>query len=136
MTPCNCQVRPHFFDIHPDDLDSFLAGFEQVTSLGGVKVTIGRVDEFHVYRCRSCVTLWIVDDETRGPMAVRIMHPSEIHSFDGRPYRRELMIASYGGLSDRRCVWRGCYNLAMQGGILFCVDHQYPQFAPDKPTAD
>jgi hypothetical protein len=120
MTPCNCRERLPFFDIHPDELEAFLNGFEQLTH--------GRED-FHLFRCPSCGSFWIVDDVTRGPMAVRAASAIEINSFDERPYRRDLMIAWHGGLTENKCLFAGCDNRTLKG-IVFCVDHQYPMFAP------
>jgi hypothetical protein len=67
-------------------------------------------------------------------MAVRAENESEIKSFDERPYRRELAIAMHGGLSENKCMFIGCDNRALSG-IVFCVDHQYPQYASGQPAA-
>ena len=125
MRPCGCQRRPPFFDIHPDELTTFPDGFDQLTN--------ERLEDYHLYRCSVCGTLWIVDDSTRGPMAVRAADAAEIESFDERPYRRELPIASHGGLEEARCMFVRCRNRALKG-IVFCVDHQYPQYALDEPA--
>jgi hypothetical protein len=126
MRPCDCQHRPPFFDIHPDELRTFLEGFDQLTNQ--------RLEIYHLYRCSACDTLWIVDDSTRGPMAVRAANAFEIKSFDERPYRRELLIAMHGGLEESKCMFIGCNNRALKG-IVFCVDHQYPEYAPGEPAA-
>jgi hypothetical protein len=120
MQPCDCTSRPDYFDVHPEELGEFLAGFERLTH--------ERLALHHLYRCVDCDTLWIVDDVTRGPMAVRCRLPTDIDGFDERPIRRELCIRMHGGLSDKTCLFRGCKNHAMKS-IAFCVEHQYPQYA-------
>jgi hypothetical protein len=124
MRPCDCESRPAFFGIHPDELEDFLDGFDQLTN--------DRFVEYHLFRCPACTTLWIVDDMTRGPMAVRAADAREIEGFDERPYRRELLIAMHGGLSERTCMWVRCDNRAVNG-VVFCVNHLYPSYAPDAP---
>jgi len=126
MQPCDCQTRPCFFDLHPDAVDEFLEGFEQLTH--------DRLKNFHLFRCSECSSLWVVDDVSRGPMAVRASSNSAIESFDERPYRRELAIAMRGGLSKTKCAFIGCGNHAM-GRMAFCVDHQYPQYTASDNAA-
>jgi hypothetical protein len=126
MRPCDCELRPDYFDIHPDALEAFLESFDRITS--------ERLDIYHLYQCPACRTFWIVDDISRGPIAVRAASPFEIKSFDDRPYRRDLAITMHGGLSGEKCKFAGCKNSAMKG-IVFCVDHQYPQYAADDSTA-
>ena len=124
MRPCDCGDRPRFFEIHPDELAGFLDGFDQLTH--------DRLQIYHLYGCPACDALWVVDDSTRGPMAVRAVTAFDIQSFDERPYRRELAIALHGGLSEADCMFIGCKNRALRG-IVFCVDHQYPEYAAGAP---
>lgn len=124
MQPCDCQHRPAFFDIHPDELEAFLDGFDQLTD--------DRLADYHLFRCPACQSLWIVDDVTRGPMAVQATTALDIRSFDERPYRRELAIAMHGGLGEGTCMFTRCSNRAVRG-VVFCVDHLYPRYAPDAP---
>jgi hypothetical protein len=126
MQPCDCQARPEFFDIHPEDLTAFLAGFTQLT--------IDRREIYHLFRCPTCQTFWLVDDMTRGPMAVRVQSESAALGFDERPYRRELAVAMHGGVAEDKCAFVGCGNRALRG-IVFCVDHQYPEYAGGGPGA-
>lgn len=119
MVPCDCERRDEYFDIHPDAIDAFLDDFIQVTS--------DLLANYHLYRCVSCKTLWIVDDVTRGPMAVRATSESDIRDFDERVYRRHLCIQMHGGLNDRHCSFQNCENHALRG-TRTCVDHAYPEF--------
>src|SRR5262245_31030029 len=125
MRPCDCHYRPPFFAIHPDELATFLDGFEQLTN--------ERSEIYHLFRCPTCGSFWIVDDMTRGPMAVQAASAFEINSFDERPYRRELAIAMHGGLAETKCIFIGCNNRSLSS-IVFCVDHQYPEYAPGEPA--
>ncbi len=118
--PCNCNTQPDFLDIHPDKLEDFLAGFDQLEGSAYQGI-------YHLYACNACGGLWIIDDTTRGPMAVRVESESELIGFDERPYRRELCIVMHGGLSNTKCMYRGCEQHALRGGV-FCVDHVYPQY--------
>jgi hypothetical protein len=122
MNPCDCSSRREYFDIHPDYVNEFLDAFEQLTE--------DRMEEYHLYRCGTCQSLWIVDERSRGPMAVRVSTPSEIDNFDERPYRRTLLIEMHGGLDEKECMFRGCAQMVMKG-CAFCVDHVYPQFSLD-----
>ena len=120
MKPCECRNRRAFFAIHPDDLSAFLDGFARgPANPKGV---------YHCYFCPSCHTTWLVDDTTRGPMAVRDQDAIDIEHFDDRPYRRELCIDMHGGLGAERCTFRGCKNFSLKGCAL-CVDHIYPEYA-------
>jgi hypothetical protein len=126
MQPCDCPTRPTFFDVHPDTLSEFLAGFD--------KLSADRRAIYHLYRCPTCQTLWLVDDMTRGPIAVRVQSEAASIDFDERPYRRELAIAMHGGLDEGRCMFMGCHNRPLRGRVI-CVDHQYPAYAGGGPAA-
>ena len=125
MQPCDCQHRAAYFALHEDDIDAFVSGFDRLTHDRKV---------YQLFRCPACRTLWIVDDQSRGPMAVRARTEADINSFDERPYRRELVIKSHGGLSETKCMFIDCNNRALNG-IVFCVDHQYPDYAFGEPRS-
>ena len=72
---------------------------------------------------------------THGPMAVQAASAFELNSFDERPYRRELAIAMHGGLAETKCIFIGCNNRLLSS-IVFCVDHQYPEYAPGERPRD
>jgi hypothetical protein len=126
MQPCDCQARAEFFDIHPEDLAAFLIGFAQLTT--------DRREIYHLFRCPVCRTLWLVDDMTRGPMAVRVHSEAAALGFDERPYRRQLAVDMHGGVTEQKCAFAGCGNRALRR-IAFCVDHQYPEYASGGPGA-
>jgi len=65
MRNCDCNLRPQFFDIHPDELETFLDGVDQVTN--------ERVGNYHLFRCSVCRSFWMVEDVTRAQW------PSERH---------------------------------------------------------
>jgi hypothetical protein len=119
MKPCDCQSRGEFFAIHPDDLSGFLDGF--------VRQSDDQKAIYHLYKCRTCDAVWLVDDVTRGPMAVRYKGGS-LADFDEKPYRRELCIEMHGGISTSKCAFEGCENLALKDRAL-CVEHVYPVYA-------
>ncbi|HTV49251.1 MAG TPA: hypothetical protein VMG59_12500 [Phycisphaerae bacterium] len=127
MQPCDCQTRRDFFNIHPEELRNFLLGFVQLTT--------DRHADYHLYRCPLCNTLWLVDDTTRSPMAVRVSSEAAAIDFDERPYRRQLMVEWHGGVTDQKCNFIDCNNRALRG-IVYCVDHAYPMFAVDNPKKE
>ena len=118
MSTCTCLNQSDFFEIHPGQLEDFVADLVQLDERS----------PFRLYSCPSCGTLWIVDYWMRGPMAVRAAEREDWQDFDERPYRRQLVIEHHGGLGDATCLWRGCNNKVLRG-MAFCPDHVYPQFA-------
>lgn len=119
---CGCAGRADFFEPHPDEeLPEFLAGLSRVR--GELR------DVYKLHRCVGCGQLWIVDDVTRGPLAVRARAESDLDDFDERPYRRALGISRHGGVQDRECLQRGCSERALRG-VALCVDHLYGEHGP------
>ncbi len=124
---CSCNDRPEFFDLHPDEaLPDFLDNLVQEGD---------RHEAGHgLYRCPECDTLWIVDDLSRGPLAVRAASVNDFTKFDEKPYRRSLLIENHGGLGSEDCLQASCEKKVLKG-MVFCVDHAYPEYADKHDNA-
>ena len=80
--PCNCQHRSGAFEFRQGEFTRLLVGLERITHDWHTA--------YHLYKCKSCGTLWIIDDMAGGTIAVKAESETEIEHFDERPYRREL----------------------------------------------
>ena len=124
---CSCSDRPEFFDLHPDEaLPDFLSDLVRE----GERHEAGH----GLFRCSECNTLWIVDDLSRGPLAVRAASIDDFTHFDEKPYRRSLLIENHGGPGSEECLQAGCKKKALKD-IVFCVDHAYPEYTDQRNNA-
>lgn len=113
--PCDCAHRADASEISPDDVEEFVRGFARIQGRG----------EYELLRCTACESLWIVDQLSRGPIAVRCASIDVWRNFDDAPYRRRFLIDHHGGFSETKCLQRGCSSLALRG-VAFCPDHISP----------
>lgn len=75
-------------------------------------------------RCNECGQLWRIDthDEHHTQLAVKVPSTDRWESFDSRPFVKELMVSSRGGVTDAKCIWSGCKEHAVSGEA-YCVEH-------------
>jgi hypothetical protein len=99
---------------------------------------VGRFDELEtgvwmrLVRCPHCGQLWSVDEweKYQTQFAVRIPQREGWREFDATPFRRHYLIQSRGGLTDEKCVWKGCEQRRVHG-VVYCADHLYQTGARD-----
>jgi hypothetical protein len=112
MLPCDCAARADVASVHSDEIDDAFEAFTLVQSRG----------DYELLKCSTCQTLWIVDRVSRGPLAVRCKSIDLWRTFDDGPYRKWLVVQHHGGVSDQKCLQRGCAGHALKG-VAFCVEH-------------
>jgi hypothetical protein len=114
---CNCARLHDCERPHPTRAE-FLAPFDLVSSPEHA------YDE--LFRCRVCGQHWMVGrpDGSHGgnlnPDAFKIADVDGWRSFDRRAAADARFIRDSGGLSEARCLRKGCEERAVRG-FVFCV---------------
>lgn len=74
-------------------------------------------------KCNNCGQHWQVDESDRyhKGICIKIGSPNDWANFNDAPIRKDRLIATYGGLSDKNCIWSGCMNKALRD-IAFCPE--------------
>jgi hypothetical protein len=83
-----------------------------------------------LYRCRHCKIFWQLDVGDRSDFAIKAVPPDQWPHFDDKPFRRDFFIRFHGGEDDEKCTWTRCNNRVLHN-MAICVDHAYPEFAPE-----
>ena len=76
--------------------------------------------------CISCGQIWKTNEynESKGQLAIKVPHGTDWRTFDERPYQIAFLIKSRGGVIERRCRWKGCIELCLNG-MEICPHHAF-----------
>jgi hypothetical protein len=79
-----------------------------------------------LWRCPMCCQHWQLDiwDKLQTSLAIKVAEPDRWQTFDDIPARLDFLIRSRGGLSDARCVWRGCGASCLKQSA-YCPTHAF-----------
>ena len=74
--------------------------------------------------CPKCGALWAVDewDKYQPQVANRVTSREGWDGLDNIEMRKQLLLKSRGGFTDKKCVWAGCHDKAVKG-VMYCLDH-------------
>ena len=101
---------------------------------------LGRRDGFRLCWCWNCGQLWRLDewldewDKYQTQFAIKMARRLGWQELDITPLRREYLIQSHGGQTDRFCNWPGCRGHRVNGFAL-CADHLLGVAPPTKQEA-
>ena len=111
---CECSQLP---DVVKLDEDSAIGRFDELET----------GDWERLVRCPRCGQLWSVDkpDGYTRSFAIKMPRREGWREFDTTPLRRQYLVQSRGGLTDENCIWLGCEQRRVRGGVVYCADHLY-----------
>ncbi len=112
---CKCSNLPDAFY-----LDDGPKGFEE---------SLARLDSgswIWLGECRECGMLWAIDEWDKYHIQVvsRVESRATWESSTTETRRKKLLLENRGGVSEKKCIWAGCDQLAVLGSV-YCIDHLY-----------
>jgi hypothetical protein len=77
-----------------------------------------------LFSCLKCGTLWAIDvwDKYYDPVVNRVKNHDGWASDQKIDERKNLLLRSRGGTTDKICIWSGCKGKRVKG-VVYCIDH-------------
>lgn len=76
--------------------------------------------------CPKCGTLWAIDedecDKYQVQIVTRVKSRENWKEEDTVRLRKQLLLESRGGLTEKECICAGCHKKTVQG-VVYCIDH-------------
>lgn len=112
---CNCSSLPEIFFL-VEGPKEFEKGLKKLDTKNWMRF----------YECPECEGLWIIDewDKYTWRVVSRIKNRDEWPATISEQQRKQLLLASRGGTTDQKYIWKDCPNNQVKG-VALCIDHLY-----------
>jgi hypothetical protein len=125
---CDCQKLNKCTKALPAR-DEFVAGFRKLDHNSNLWADL--------FVCESCEQYWIVEEgaemDRRSNMAFKIPDPQNWLFYDTSAALSDWIIENHGGLSNQKCVFYGCNEMALNN-MMVCFKHGHPEHNWNKRT--
>ena len=113
---CKCDSLPEF--LKADKTNPYFKGFNRIDVKDDAWVKL--------IKCPDCGQCWQIDewDKYQTGLAIKIQHPKVWKHFDDKKIRLEFLVQTRDGLSEIKCAWIGCNNIAIRG-LAYCPSCSY-----------